>query len=387
MDPCDHFLEHACLAYRGNDAPARREAARATLAAHPRLPAEHFLVAVALADERAVRAHLDDREGAAARRELATAPGGPRGWEPLLYLCYSRVACEAADAMGVLRALLAHGADPGASFGLWGGGWTALTGGLGEGEQGLEACPPHPEAEALFDALLDAGADPNDPQGLYNTMFTEDDGWLRRLLARGLSAEHEINWDMGVEPRPRTLDFLLSSAVDRGLLERIDLLLEHGANPASTNPYNGRDLVLNARLAGHPEVVERLRGAGAGPPEPGLRHRFQLACLDGDGATARALVDAGAEVQDGELLRRAAGRGLIGSLRLLESLGAGLDEPDEAGVTPLHEAALGDRVEVVRFLLERGADRERRDGNYRATPLGWAEHNGSSAAAEVLRGG
>jgi ankyrin repeat protein len=56
------------------------------------------------------------------------------------------------------------------------------------------------------------------------------------------------------------------------------------------------------------------------------------------------------------------------------------------GVTALHLAAQNGDVEVVRFLLERGADRRIEDNIYQSTPLGWATHFERAAVAELLGG-
>ena len=64
----------------------------------------------------------------------ASLVGGPHGWEPLLYLTYSRVPLgPGRSAVAVARLLLEHGADPNAGY-LWEGlvpPFTALTGALG----------------------------------------------------------------------------------------------------------------------------------------------------------------------------------------------------------------------------------------------------------------
>jgi hypothetical protein len=45
---------------------------------------------------------------------------------------------------------------------------------------------------------------------------------------------------------------------------------------------------------------------------------------------------------------------------------------DEAGATPLHYAAIHGHRQIVQVLLERGADINSRDGQFGATPAGWA---------------
>lgn len=54
--------------------------------------------------------------------------------------------------------------------------------------------------------------------------------------------------------------------------------------------------------------------------------------------------------------------------------------------TPLHQAALAGHVEVVKLLVESGADLTIKDILFGGTALGWAEHGGRTQVAEVLRG-
>ena len=111
--------------------------------------------------------------------------GGPHGWEPLLYLTYSRVPlAPGRSAVGVARLLVEHGADPNAGY-LWEGlvpPFTALTGALGGGG----TIPEHPERLGLARLLLEAGADANDGQALYNEGADPREDWVDLLLEFGL---------------------------------------------------------------------------------------------------------------------------------------------------------------------------------------------------------
>lgn len=49
-----------------------------------------------------------------------------------------------------------------------------------------------------------------------------------------------------------------------------------------------------------------------------------------------------------------------------------LERRDEAGATPLHYAALSGHRELVRLLVDRGADLNCLDDEFGATPAGWA---------------
>ena len=162
----DEFLVLACLRY-GDDAPARWERAARLLAEQPGIAQSSIHAAAAAADADRGACAAARRSGARRQRE-----GGPYRWEPLLYLAYARhdPAVSEAATLGTARLLLDHGADPNAGY-LWHGlipPFTALTGALGSGEGDQ---PEHPHAFALASLLLDAGADANDGQALYNRQF------------------------------------------------------------------------------------------------------------------------------------------------------------------------------------------------------------------------
>lgn len=54
-------------------------------------------------------------------------------------------------------------------------------------------------------------------------------------------------------------------------------------------------------------------------------------------------------------------------------------------ITALHLAAQTDDPELVRLLLDHGADRTIRDENYDSDPAGWAEHTGAGRTLALLR--
>ena len=372
------FLDLACLTY-GNDSTDRVDRARRMLADRPSLAAVDAHTAAATGNVEALRRILDG-DG---RR--ASASGGPRRWPPLLYLCYSRVTEQLpeADAIGTARLLIEHGADSNAHF-MWGRTYrfTALTGAMGEGEGGVASQPPHPQARALAELLLDAGADPNDAQGLYNTMFRPDNHWLHLLLDRGLTDRDKINWK--TDNRVGTLDFLLGHAAPRGFADRVELLLRHGADPRGRSYYDGRTHYENALLNGFGDVAAMLQRAGALPAELGPEDRFRAACMSGDEAAARAALEAAPQsLGDPEPLRRAATLGNVAAVRCLLSLGVDPDATAKDGTTALHHAAWNDQREVAEVLVAHGA-RPLRDTSHGSTPAGWANHAGHAAMRDYL---
>ena len=375
----DLFAELACLSYRGDDHVSRRQRAAGMLAKTPGISMVNPWAAAAASDVEALRQLAGDAEGAA-------TPGGPRDWPPLLYLCFSRLPEDRPrrDAAAAAELLLAAGAPGDTRVGpeeRGGWCWSALTGVLGEGETGLLQQPPHPRARQLAGVLLDAGADPNDSQGLYNTMFTPDNYWLQLFLSRGLDATREVY--PGHEPPLRTLDYQLSQAVKKGLGERVSLLLEHGAEVGSPDLYNGRSNYENAVLGGFPEIAGMLARYGAKVVELSLGDRFTAAVMSGDESRARQLLEQAPRlIENPELLQEAVSN--AAATRLLLDLGADPDAPNEKGRVPLHWAAWENSGEVVRLLLARGANCEIRERDHDATPVGFANHAGHFELRDLL---
>ena len=368
----DLFADLACLTYFGNDHVTRRERAAQLLAESPELAQVSCYAAATAFDCEALAAHLADRPTA------ATESDGPRDWPPLLYLCYSRVA-EAPpqrDAVVAARALLSAGARADSFIEaeeLGGWRWAGLTGVMGEGEQGLLQQPPHSRARALAELLLDAGADPNDAQGLYNTMFTPGNEWLELLLARGLGASAPVHSGMDTLP---TLNYQLSQAVKRGDVDRVELLLEHGADATAKDSYDQRSNYENAVLSGSPIIAALLLEHGAVAIELTRADRFRAAVIQGDVQEAQVLLlEEVTLIEQPKLLIDAVYS--PAAIKLLLDLGADPNATDgPGGRVALHEAAWDSREEVIELLLDAGASCDIREGVHQATPIGFANHAG-----------
>jgi len=388
----DEFLRLACLTYGGDD-PARRDRARTLLAEDPQLAHASIHTMAALGDVTATAALL------AADPEQASAIGGPHSWEPLLYLAYSRLDSVAPghSTLEVARLLLAAGADPNAGY-LWEGthAFTALTGVLGEGEDAVNQ-PRHQFWLPLARLLLAAGADPNDSQGLYNRMFGTSDDHLRLLFSYGLGSGSGGPWYErcpAALPSPAQMveDQLLWSA-ERDRVGWVRLLLDNGADPDGLGFWftgeDRRTAYERAVLGGNTEVAELLRSAGARPVPLDPVQEFVAACLRADRGWAEELVTADPGVVGQAIGRQpaaiitAAELRRPGAVRLLAGLG--FDVNAVRRISALHEAASTGDLEMIEVLLALGADPDARDGEFNATPLGWAEHGGHQHAADRLR--
>jgi hypothetical protein len=396
-DRADAFLRAACLDYE-TWRPESLEEARRILDADPGVSRANVWAAAAAGDARALEEML------AADPSLANAAGGPHGWPPLLYACYSRL--DAAPGMSTLEAarrLIAAGADPNAGF-LWHGEappFTALTGAFGDGEGG-NAQPSHPARDALARLLLDAGADPNDGQTLYNRHFRPDDAHLELLFEYGLGTDRGGPWYARLGERLDTPRRLLVeelwSAARKGYFDRVRLLVEHGADVREAGRRDRRTPWRAAALADHREIAEYLLAHGAQRETLSAEDELEAACVGGRRADALALLERDPSLRERlgpagrvRLLHRAVELRRLEAVRLMAELGFELSAVrahDGVGMnlaaTPLHNAAWMGDLAMIRLLLDLGADPSVRDPSYDGTPLDWARHNRQADAVELL---
>ncbi|WP_166907694.1 ankyrin repeat domain-containing protein [Mycobacterium sp. DL440] len=279
LNAADRFCSWASLRYNETDAPPRWQAAAELLSTDPDLVDEHIWAAASAADSAALARHLGNRAA------LAKTGGGPFGWVPLTYLCYSRVPLgrTAGDVVATAALLLDAGADPNAGY-LWCGmstPFTVLTGVFGEGEQGPRRQPRHPFAPELATLLLASGAHPADQQTLYNRMFRADDAHLELLFAHGLADAGPSPWEArlgeAMETRAEMWRRQVSWAAEHGFTDRLDLLARHGID------VSGVDVVVPV-LPDDPNAFDD-EGATA----------LHQAAWSGDLALIRRLLDAGAD--------------------------------------------------------------------------------------------
>jgi ankyrin repeat protein len=377
----------------------RGDRAERILRLHPGIAGANLYTALVLGDAHRVDARL------AQDPSLATKPGGPRGWEPIHYVCYTSVAHDsperAAGLAAIARRLIARGVDPNTRFPwlhhnvhravLWGASRVA-------------------RSLPLVRALLDAGADPNDGVTLPMAASAGDIPVLEALLARGAKVDQAwatdgstalyaiLNWsrtpdgavwllEHGADPNAvfaengETPLHAVARAWDVPLAE---VMVAHGADIARKRA-DGRTPYAVAELNGNRAVADWLLGHGASP-ELSAVDRLVAACSRGDRAAAAALLREQPGLQ-GELtedhyiaFHQAAERGDTRALEAMLASGFDPNRPDAGiGKTVLHSAAMNGRPDAVRLLLAHGASVTIRDREFNGPPLIWAAEGSRTA--------
>ena len=420
-DPVAAFIEAACVPLDSGHATGTLERAEAIRAAHPEVASANIHTAAILGDDAVVERFLqrDPRN--------ATAKGGPREWDALTHLCFSRyLRLDGARSDGFVRvatALLDAGASPNT-------GWFEMNH-LPKPEwesvlYGAAGIAHHPELTRL---LLERGADPNDGETAYHTpegydnralkilvesgritadnlsvMLIRKHDWhdyegVKWLLEHGAGSNHNSPWGF------TAIHHALARDNDLAIVE---LLLDHGADPMVV--ANGMSAAARAARRGRGDVLESLVRRGA-PFELRGVERLIAACARNDAAAVQSIAAREPELvrellaEGGKLLAEFAGNGNTDGVRHLLDLGvdvaARFREGDgywgvAADSTALHVAAWRAEHATVKLLIDRGAPVDVPDAKGR-TPLAlavracvdsyWTEKRSPESVDALLRAG
>jgi ankyrin repeat protein len=163
----------------------------------------------------------------------------------------------------------------------------------------------------------------------------------------------------------------------------VETLVDFGASVEASGSGDWRSPLMTALAFGYADAAEALVRRGA---------RVEtLAAAAGLGrfADAERLLPTASGDDRHRGIALAAQMGHVEIVRLLLDAGEDPNRLNPKGAhghsTPLHQAVLAGRSDVVRLLVERGARLDIQDTIYESTPLGWALYGGQTEIAEYLR--
>jgi len=369
-----------------------RDTAQQIVARNPRLSSTSLHVAATLGDVATVS-------------QLSRDPGkvnekaGDPGATALLFLCFSPFhgQNESRDAglFASTRALLDAGADPNATDGRYG--VSALY-----GVTGMHNRP------GIARLLLEAGANPTDGESIFHGAERFHEEALILLREFGVRLNYVGEWgntplyfllrwyNMERDEKPTLgFDWLLANGADPNVasgneqetslhvavrrgqpIGTIEKLLVHGAN-VDLRRADGATAWMLAKRGGYDAIATRLERAGAQPEPLSQVDELLAACGRGDVEAAKRLstlaLVASLVPSEQMLINEAAATGRTKVVDACIAAGFNVNQLNDRGAAPLHEAAISGYSEIVRSLLAAGADHRIKDPHHHSTPMGWAQ--------------
>lgn len=243
-------------------------------------------------------------------------------------------------------------------------------------------------------SLLRAGADVN---------ARASDGFTPLIVASGLGHFHlaEMLLTAGADVHalePRMGATALHKAAQRGDPDVIDLLIDHGAFIDQQTPILGNTPLIDAVLHKHAAAVDRLlrRGARTAIANHWQQTALDIAHADGLDILAQRIADHDRESREGIAtlaLVAAVQAGDRDEVTRLIAAGTPIDQQvprtgsTDDHYTPLGIAAREGHVDIVRHLLDAGADRRRIIGLMGGMPLHDATYFGHAEIVRLLTQG
>ena len=184
--------------------------------------------------------------------------------------------------------------------------------------------------------------------GIFAALYLDDAKKVKSLLKESPDLVHSTD-DAGMTP--------LHRAAENGQRAMVEVLVAHGAN-VGARAKDGQTVLQRAR---NKETLDTILSYA-----PGEGKDIFLATLTGDLEAVRSLVSS-----DPSLVNAVAGKTDVYAL--------------VNGATPLHHGVFSGNLELVRFLVEKGANPDAKDGVFNFPPQGWSPVPYRLDIAELLR--
>ncbi len=411
----DAFIKAACVPMDGSwHSTGGIDRARGILSKHPEVATASIFTSAVLGNDSGVRQFLQSDIS------QATSKGGPYGWDPLTYLCFSKyLRLDKDRSEGFVRAataLLQSGADANTGF------YSDEHEPEPTFESVLYGAAGVAHHDQMTKLLLDHGADPNDGETeyhspeLFNNRPMEMIVESGRLKPIGLTTmlHRKLDWtdldgvvwllDHGADPNHishwggRALDHALGRDNPIVFFEQ---LLDHGADPRLATP-DGVNTFMRAAGAGRADVLKLFRKHGFSFQLEGDA-AFLAAVANGNEKEARTIADADPETiprlksSGHAIVANFAGAGNTEGVRILLDFGFDIESQathaGSRGNTALHLAVWRERLATVKLLIARGASLDAKNPGG-LTPLmlaeraqtemsEWTPHESSAVLEEV----
>ena len=203
---------------------------------------------------------------------------------------------------------------------------------------------------AMWSPLVSLAASSEGGAELFQAVRDGDVSFLKAHLTKA-----------GIEVRDRRGATLLMHAAAFGNVETLELLIDAGADVNARNAFDATALLWGARDPAKAKLLIA-RGAGVNSPSKQGRTPLMLASLAHGGSSVVALMlekgaDVGARDKRGETaLGLAATIGEVQTMRLLLAKGADPQAANGKGETPIILATKSKQTEAVRLLIQKRVD-------------------------------
>jgi ankyrin repeat protein len=206
----------------------------------------------------------------------------------------------------------------------------------------------------IVDYLIDHGADPNSKSQFGHTpfLYAVEKGYIQlaqKLILKGVDIEQTDSYEKETG---------LISAAYKGKEEMVTFLITQKANIEAAD-RRGNTALLHAAFKGHLPIVKKLLEKGAK-----IEHRNNLNW----NALMQAILEGHEEIFN----------------FLLEKGSAFEFQEKEKGATPLMIAAWKGSLNIVKKLIQKGADPSKKDSSLK-TAKDYAQEKGNSSVVEYLK--